>query len=375
MYTLAPNPFAAELILANAPALSALAAQALFEQHPNCRARFQPNATTKWRSNIESRLTDLAAALTSGHERLFTDQAVWAKAAFEAHAGVESVEELRASLNVIADVLERELPPPTSGVASSLVRKAATSLPESSSYIPSRLDAQSPIERLAVQYLVHILEGNRPAAIKLVLAAAQRGKPDVALSTNPQALTVQQIFESVLLPALAECGRMWHMNESTVAVEHFATTTTQMVISMLHPYHTTSEPIKHAAVIGSVEGNAHEIGAQMFADLMEAQGWRVIFLGANVPAEDFATAVCDFNGSLAAVSASLPTQIPQITNTVKAIRQRCTDRHLPVLLGGPAFAPAPELWRSTGADAVAGTLADGLWLAAKLVGLKRDDAE
>lgn len=358
------NAFAGQLIATGAPAFAALTVEALFERRPSCRGRYQPNAEANWKRNIESRLADLAAALIAGHDTLFIDQVEWAKAAFAARAGDDSIHDLRESLIAMADVLERELPSAQGSRSSAIVRRAIDRLDSAPEYVPSRLHADTPHGRLAAKYLLSILEGDRHAAAELVLSAARGTDPDLV---RPSVL---EIFESVLLPVQHELGRMWQMNETSVGEEHFATSTTQMVVSLLYPFHQRKPRNGFTVVAGSVDGNAHEIGVRMLADLLEADGWRVIFLGASVPAEDCAQAAHDFGANLIAVSASLATQIPDIIRTVRAARGigKAPPR---ILVGGAAFAGGNrDSWRSTGADGFAHDLRSGLSEATRLVGMR-----
>lgn len=86
--------FAAEIVNSNRAGLAALAAERLLSDHPAAAARYQPQPTSKWRESFASRLTYLAAALSTGRPELFAAQAAWAKVATQARAGQEAVNDL-----------------------------------------------------------------------------------------------------------------------------------------------------------------------------------------------------------------------------------------------------------------------------------------
>jgi methanogenic corrinoid protein MtbC1 len=166
---------------------------------------------------------------------------------------------------------------------------------------------------------------------------------------------------------------MWHLNEVGVAEEHFATATTQLVMSQLYQHLPSTPSNGKVVVAGSVEGNAHDIGIRMIGDVLEAAGWRTVYLGASVPGRDFAEAVEHFGADLAAVSASLGSQLPSVVQAISCIRE--LGRPVPVLVGGRAFAAEDDsggqpLWHRVGADGYSSSLQHAVQEAARLVGLK-----
>jgi methanogenic corrinoid protein MtbC1 len=214
-------------------------------------------------------------------------------------------------------------------------------------------------------YLAAILEGDRRRAASIIIDAAQ-GKG------GAPAMPVRDLYLEVLLPAQVELGRMWHLNEATVAEEHFATATTVMVISQLFPMLPFAPRNGLVAVAASVEGNAHDVGIRVLADLLESEGWRVVYLGASVPGDDLAQAVDMFGADLLALSAGLGCQLPTLAGTVERVRSASVrGRSVKILVGGGGFAGTPEaeiapLWRSFGADGYAAGIDDGLRAAGAL---------
>jgi methanogenic corrinoid protein MtbC1 len=88
----------------------------------------------------------------------------------------------------------------------------------------------------------------------------------------------------------------------------------------------------------------------MVAYRFERQGWDVCFLGANVPRSDLALSLQDFAPHVLALSVTLGLHLRGAAAIVESAHA-LTPR-VPVLVGGPAFAIDPELWRTIGADAV-----------------------
>jgi len=201
------------------------------------------------------------------------------------------------------------------------------------------------------------LEGDARRAMALVLDAARQGRP------------VRTLYLDVLVPALTETGRMWLVGESCVAEEHFVTATT---VSLVHRLMTVAEaapPNGKTAVVAAVEGNRHDVAAQMLANLLELEGWRVIRLGADVPVVEVVVAVRAFEADALLLSASLGTQLEALRQTVREVRATAGDTGVKVLVGGAALAPASQFASRLGADATPGDVGEAVATAARLVGL------
>ncbi len=347
-----PNQFASEMVSASAGALAALAADRLVRSHPPSRG-YSDRPFVSWKDNLAGRVADLAAAIASGRPEIFADQVAWARTAF--HARGVPVADLRASLESLRAVVREELPDQVRALAEEYMA-AAIERCDGDAVAPAELPTHSEHSRLAAAYLRAILEGDRHRAIRAVLEAADSGVP------------VPDLYLGVLAPALRETGRLWLMNEISVAEEHFVSTTTFTVLGALYARMPRKAPNGRVAVASCVEGNAHAIGARMVADFLEMDGWRVIYLGSNVPTVDLVMAITDFRPHLLALSASLAVHLPAVGRAVRAVRE--LSPRLPIVVGGCAFIGTGDLWKDLGADALA-TTGDEAPAAAKRLVLER----
>jgi methanogenic corrinoid protein MtbC1 len=220
-----------------------------------------------------------------------------------------------------------------------------------------RLTAETPAERLAAAYLLAILEGDRRQASRLILKAADEGQ------------SVPDLYLKVLQPAQEELGRMWLLGEINVAEEHFATTTTRLVMAQLHARQVCGPPNGKTLVAAAVAGNQHDLGIQVVADLFEMDGWRVIQLGSNVPADDLAQAVEFYDADLVALSLSLATQLPALEETIAVVRASPQGAAVKILVGGCGMMGAADLAKVVGADAYAPNAAEAVARGDALVGL------
>jgi DNA-binding transcriptional MerR regulator/methylmalonyl-CoA mutase cobalamin-binding subunit len=88
-------------------------------------------------------------------------------------------------------------------------------------------------------------------------------------------------MDAVAAPFMRRMGDEWHAGRITYAQEHLATATVQRVVSEVSPVLTDGgEP---TIVVATLEGERHANGALMAAATAASEGWRVIYLGADLP--------------------------------------------------------------------------------------------
>lgn len=157
------------------------------------------------------------------------------------------------------------------------------------------------------------------------------------------------IYFEVFAPSMVRIGELWEQNELSVAEEHLATEITQRLIGQLSP--SFNQPAAGAdrgtVVLGCVAGERHVLGLRMLSDLFREQGWRVAYLGADVPTADWSALVLRLHPDLVAISAGAERLLSEVEAAVAAIR--LVQPKLPVLVGGSAFKRDPELWKRVGA--------------------------
>jgi methanogenic corrinoid protein MtbC1 len=346
--------FTADLIRARGAELASLAAEAMIASQTAMAQRYSPDPQAKWRDHFLGRLTDLAAAINVDAPRIFGQQVAWARQAFLAR-GVP-VTDLAASLKTLRAVLERELPGVDQGRVNACFRCADEAILAPETEAPSELSVTTAHGHLAAQYLLHILEGSRREAALTVTQAVKQGSVSLA-----------DAYLHVLIPVQREVGRMWHMNELSVAEEHFATATTRSVMAQLSAMAMAREPNGLTLIIAAAQGNTHDLGVRVVADFFEIAGWRVIELGADVPAADLARAAVDYSADLLAISAAMPSQISIVEDTIGAVREQLGTRCPAVLVGGPAFSSCPEAADRIGADGFASSPDEAIEMAHRLV--------
>ena len=106
----AGNRFASELLERGAAGYGGFAASLMLDRDPGLRERQGPNAMATWRSHLNPRALELAAAVQAGDSRLFLGRVTWSRKAFRARG--QDDQDIRHSIQALRDVLVERLPGP-----------------------------------------------------------------------------------------------------------------------------------------------------------------------------------------------------------------------------------------------------------------------
>lgn len=328
-----------------------------YERRPDLEARYGPAGRVKCRQDAAFHLSYLAEAVAVGSPALFADYVAWAKVMLAAR-GIPA-HDLAVNLEVLLDTLRQDLPDRLGELAGEFVAAGLARLPRLPDTLPPLLDGGEPLGDLARGYLAALLAGERHVASRLVLDAVERGAD------------VRDVYVHVFQRCQREIGRLWQMNQVSVAQEHYATAATQLIMSQLYPQVFAAEKRDRTLVATCVTGDLHEIGVRMVCDFFEMAGWHTFYLGANAPAASVVQTLVDRRADVLAVSATLTSHVGAVAALTAAVRAAVGER-VKVLVGGYPFNVDPELWRRVGADACAGDAREVVALAEGLLdGLER----
>lgn len=120
-------------------------------------------------------------------------------------------------------------------------------------------------------------------------------------------------------------------------------------------------------VLGTVQGDMHEIGKTLVGTMLTANGFLVTDIGIDKPAADFVAAVKENNATLIGASALLTTTMPEQKKIIEELKEAGLRDQVKVMVGG---APTSESWaEKIGADGYAEDAIESIALARKLVGV------
>ena len=164
-------------------------------------------------------------------------------------------------------------------------------------------------------------------------AALDAGRLEAALGRALIDLPAETFVDGVAAPLMREVGERWTRGEMTPAHEHLASAVLRRVLGEV-----TRDLLRRATgprlVVATPSGQHHEIGAMIAALAAALDGWRVTYLGPDLPAADLARAARALEASAIAVSLTVGDRA--VAREIEAVR-RLAGRRMPILVGGRAM--------------------------------------
>jgi DNA-binding transcriptional MerR regulator len=198
------------------------------------------------------------------------------------------------------------------GEAVEMVRRGTPALP------PSDV-ASDELDSIRAALLEPLLEMDRAGALQVYDRLA--------------ALPFDRQMDEVLLPLLREVGDRWQRGEVGVAQEHFCTAFARgRLITMLESLAVGARRGSEAVCAGA-PGEAHELGLMAVAIHLAMRGWRVTYLGADVPVEELEPLLTRRRPQLLCCSLILTRPRDQVLQLARALRD-ASPRETTVVLGG-----------------------------------------
>ncbi len=133
-------------------------------------------------------------------------------------------------------------------------------------------------------------------------------------------LTQPVLIEEVVIPLVYKIGDMWHNGEIRVANEHLASSVIRgFLFNLLESYSVNdSAPV---LVSATPRGQEHELGALIAGVVAASAGWKVIYLGSNLPSEEIGSVVSYLNAKVVALSLVYPSDDQTLLKELRKLKQ------------------------------------------------------
>ncbi len=137
---------------------------------------------------------------------------------------------------------------------------------------------------------------------------------------------------------MAEVGRLFENGEFFVPEMLISARAMQTGLALLRPHLTEANvPAVGKVVIGTVQGDLHNIGKNLVSMMLEGAGFEVIDLGVDVSPQKFVAAVQEHQPQLVGCSALLTTTMPRMKDVMAALKQAGVRDSVKVMMGGAPF--------------------------------------
>jgi 5-methyltetrahydrofolate--homocysteine methyltransferase len=150
-----------------------------------------------------------------------------------------------------------------------------------------------------------------------------------------EGLPPEQILKEGLIAAMTEVGRLFEAGEYYVPEMLISARAMKSGLTLLRPQLAAANvQAVGKVVIGTVQGDLHDIGKNLVGMMLEGAGFEVIDLGVDVSAQKFVDAVKEYQPDLIGCSALLTTTMPRMKDVVEALKQSGLRDNVKVMIGG-----------------------------------------
>jgi len=160
------------------------------------------------------------------------------------------------------------------------------------------------------------------------------------------------ILSEGLIAGMDVVGKKFKANEMYIPEVLIAARAMHAAMDILKPLLSESgAPTKGTAVIGTVQGDLHDIGKNLVAMMLEGAGFTVIDAGVDIPADKFVEVAKSNKANIVGLSALLTTTMPSMKEVIEALRKDPATKSIKVIIGGAPL--TQEYADSIGADGYA----------------------
>jgi 5-methyltetrahydrofolate--homocysteine methyltransferase len=168
-----------------------------------------------------------------------------------------------------------------------------------------------------------LIEGNARAVADLVGQALNTGH------------SAESVLNQALIPGMGVVGERFEQGEYFVPELLLAARAMYAALDVLRP-RLAAGGVAPAGrvVIGTVQGDLHDIGKKLVVIMLEGNGFEVTDLGTDVSPERFVAAAKETGARLVGLSALLSTTLPAMGKIVRTIREFDPSGNVKVIIGG-----------------------------------------
>jgi len=181
-----------------------------------------------------------------------------------------------------------------------------------------------------------------------------------------QGMAAAEVLSGGLIPGMDEVGRDFKAGDLFVPEVLIAARAMHAGMDILRPLLAEADIASTGKyIIGTVQGDLHDIGKNLVRMMLEGAGFEIVDLGTDVKPADFVAAVQEHQPQVLGLSALLTTTMPGMTATIDALREAGLRDTVKIMVGGAPVTTA--FAEQIGADAYAPDAATAVDVARDLV--------
>jgi len=168
-----------------------------------------------------------------------------------------------------------------------------------------------------------LIKGNEVDVRKLTQEALDKGA------------TAREVLDSGLLAGMDVVGKRFKAGDMFIPEVLLCARTMHGAMDILKPLLSEADAAGSGKVIiGTVEGDLHDIGKNLVGMMLEGAGFKVVDLGVNINPQEFVDAVKEHTPDIVGMSALLTTTMPKMEETITALKEAGIRDQVKIMAGG-----------------------------------------
>ena len=205
--------------------------------------------------------------------------------------------------------------------------------------------------RLFERYMEPLLQGNRVACRDIINEQIVARAPG------------HKLYNEIIWPAMEKVDTLYRKDQIDIVTEHMATRINRALADQVQQALEKNAPNGKNILIMCADSEPEELGAQMCADLFEADGWGVYFVGGGVPNDEILSLVGRLRPDVLLVFGTEPHGVPGIRMLVDQIREVGSHPTMNIMVSGGVYNRADGLWTELNVDLFAPTVHEAIKIA------------
>ena len=168
-----------------------------------------------------------------------------------------------------------------------------------------------------------LIAGNEAEVKKLTQDAIDEG------------IAAREVLDNGLLAGMDVVGKRFKAGDMFIPEVLLCARTMHGAMDILKPFLSEGDQAGAGTfVIGTVEGDLHDIGKNLVAMMLQGAGFKVIDLGTNIKPQAFVDAVKEHKPAILGMSALLTTTMPKMEETIEALKEAGVRDQVKIMAGG-----------------------------------------
>jgi len=175
---------------------------------------------------------------------------------------------------------------------------------------------------------------------------------EIAEKLVADGVSATEVLNEGMMPGMEVVGRKFKANEMYIPEVLIAARAMHAAMDIIKPLLTeTGEEGKGSVVIGTVQGDLHDIGKNLVGMMLEGGGFTVVDAGVDVPPEKYIEELKKSKAKVLGLSALLTTTMPGMKEVIEAVKADSGMSNVKIMVGGAPL--TQEYADSIGADGYA----------------------